>query len=65
MIPCIYPGCDIEWFHYSCMGLTKDLIPDGNWFCPECQTLRIYSNSKRLKMQHMSFVLVLLYIILM
>ena len=48
MIACEYPGCEIEWFHYSCMGLTEDLIPDGDWFCPDCQALGL--NAKKCKM---------------
>ena len=39
MIACEYPGCEIEWFPYSCMGLTEDLITDRDWFCPDCQIL--------------------------
>ena len=48
MIACEYPGCEIEWFHYSCMGLTEDLIPNGDWFCPDCQALGL--NAKKRKM---------------
>ena len=25
-IACEYLGCEIEWFHFSCVGLTEDLI---------------------------------------
>ena len=39
MIACEHPDCEVEWFHYSCVGLTEELVPDGDWFCPDCQTL--------------------------
>ena len=38
MIACEHPDYEVEWFHYSCIGLTEELVPDGNWFCPDCQT---------------------------
>ena len=36
MIAYEYPGCEIEWFHYSCMGLTYKVDPGslgtaGSW----------------------------------
>lgn len=34
MIGCDNPDCDIEWFHYACVGLTAP--PAGKWFCPDC-----------------------------
>ncbi|PJF19536.1 Inhibitor of growth protein, partial [Paramicrosporidium saccamoebae] len=34
MIGCDNPDCDIEWFHYSCVGLSAP--PPGKWFCPDC-----------------------------
>ena len=35
MIACDNPNCKIEWFHYSCVGLTS--APKGNWYCPDCR----------------------------
>lgn len=26
--------CEIEWFHYACVGLDKP--PKDQWFCPDC-----------------------------
>lgn len=26
--------CEIEWFHYGCVGLTTP--PKDQWFCPDC-----------------------------
>lgn len=37
MVGCENPNCPSEWFHLSCMGLTK--VPAGRWFCPECSKL--------------------------
>ena len=37
MIACEHPDCEAEWFHYSCIGLTEEPVPDGDWFCPDCQ----------------------------
>lgn len=34
MIGCDNPDCDIEWFHYACVGLSAP--PPGKWFCPDC-----------------------------
>lgn len=28
-------GCPAA-YHARCVGLSKVLLPDGNWFCPEC-----------------------------
>ncbi|KAG8039849.1 hypothetical protein G9C98_000578 [Cotesia typhae] len=34
MIGCDNPDCTIEWFHFSCVGLTTK--PKGKWYCPKC-----------------------------
>ncbi|XP_078493774.1 inhibitor of growth protein 1 [Ciona intestinalis] len=34
MIGCDNKKCPIEWFHFSCVGLT--LKPKGRWYCPDC-----------------------------
>ena len=28
-------GCERQWFHYACVGLTES--PIGRWFCSECR----------------------------
>ncbi|EEC10470.1 conserved hypothetical protein [Ixodes scapularis] len=38
MIGCDNPDCPIEWFHFTCVGLTSK--PKGKWFCPKCSTDR-------------------------
>lgn len=34
MVGCDNDSCPKEWFHLTCVGLTK--APEGSWFCPEC-----------------------------
>ncbi|RKO97496.1 hypothetical protein CXG81DRAFT_12565 [Caulochytrium protostelioides] len=36
MIACDNEDCEIEWFHYACVGLTGKTIT-GKWYCPDCQ----------------------------
>ncbi|XP_043953749.1 inhibitor of growth protein 2 [Gambusia affinis] len=35
MIGCDNDQCHIEWFHFSCVGLTYK--PKGKWYCPKCR----------------------------
>lgn len=35
MIGCDNERCSIEWFHFSCVGLTTK--PKGKWYCPKCR----------------------------
>ncbi|XP_013907422.1 PREDICTED: inhibitor of growth protein 2 isoform X3 [Thamnophis sirtalis] len=35
MIGCDNDLCPIEWFHFSCVGLTYK--PKGKWYCPKCR----------------------------
>ena len=36
MIGCDNPNCKYEWFHLSCLGLTK--VPDSSeWYCDYCK----------------------------
>ena len=37
MIGCNGSDCKIQWFHLSCVSLTKDQLPDGEWFCFDCR----------------------------
>lgn len=34
MVACESPECEVEWYHYSCVGLRA--APKGKWTCPEC-----------------------------
>lgn len=35
MVACDNEECPYEWFHWSCVGMTKE--PVGTWFCEECR----------------------------
>ena len=35
MVACDNERCPIEWFHYSCVGLTDE--PVGSWYCSSCK----------------------------
>lgn len=35
MIGCDGDNCQIEWFHFECVGIL--VAPKGKWYCPECQ----------------------------
>ncbi|EGO21649.1 hypothetical protein SERLADRAFT_417157, partial [Serpula lacrymans var. lacrymans S7.9] len=39
MVACDNPGCKIEWFHLSCLGLKH--APKGKWFCRDCKPRNI------------------------
>ena len=34
MVGCDNDSCKYQWFHWDCVGLTKE--PIGDWLCPEC-----------------------------
>ena len=36
MVACDNDECPYEWFHWSCVGMTKE--PVGKWFCDECRS---------------------------
>ncbi|CAG8578667.1 9157_t:CDS:2, partial [Cetraspora pellucida] len=35
MIQCDHPSCVTGWYHWECVGLTKQ--PSGQWLCPDCE----------------------------
>ncbi|XP_072382785.1 uncharacterized protein MESR4 isoform X2 [Diabrotica undecimpunctata] len=35
MIGCDATDCEIEWFHFECVGIM--VPPKGQWFCPDCR----------------------------
>jgi len=37
MIACDNEECEIEWFHYSCVNLSKQ--PKNAWFCSTCKKI--------------------------
>ena len=34
MVACDNDACPYEWFHWECVGITKE--PQGIWICPTC-----------------------------
>ncbi|KAE8145843.1 inhibitor of growth proteins N-terminal histone-binding-domain-containing protein [Aspergillus avenaceus] len=34
MVACDNDHCEFEWFHWKCVGLTRE--PAGKWYCPQC-----------------------------
>lgn len=30
-------NCAKQWFHFVCVGLTAQTVPDGAWYCDECR----------------------------
>lgn len=36
MVGCDNTECEIEWFHFGCVGLTLQTKPKGKWYCPVC-----------------------------
>ena len=39
MIGCDGDHCKIRWYHFSCVGLTAESIPDGELLCPTCSNI--------------------------
>ena len=40
MIGCDNEHCQIQWFHLSCLKLTRTQVPKGKWYCPDCHKSR-------------------------
>ncbi|KAF4210233.1 hypothetical protein CNMCM8980_004541 [Aspergillus fumigatiaffinis] len=36
MVACDNDNCPYEWFHWKCVGLTRE--PVGTWYCPHCKS---------------------------
>ena len=47
MVLCDNENCDIFWFHYKCVNLTRK--PRGKWYCPHCSPTQLESGKKRKK----------------
>ena len=50
MLSCDNQTCLVEWFHLSCVGLTRPPA-HGKWFCPECCELLGDPNKPKKKRQ--------------
>ena len=35
MVACDNDECAYEWFHWSCVGISRE--PVGKWYCPDCR----------------------------
>lgn len=33
--------CLKEWYHLDCIGMAKEYVPPGDWYCDECVKARI------------------------
>ena len=40
MIACDGEKCEIQWYHFTCVGVDPMAIPKGKWYCKECMTAR-------------------------
>ena len=40
MIACDQEGCKIEWFHYECVSITAESIPEESWVCNLCRPVK-------------------------
>ena len=47
MIGCDNPGCEYEWFHYRCVGLTRQPTAGNRWLCPRCKRLEALPQHKK------------------
>lgn len=39
MIACDNDDCEVEWFHFECVGLQAK--PKGRWICPSCMQMSV------------------------
>lgn len=50
MVACDNPGCQIEWFHGSCVGVTSEEVEKKKWYCPTCtETMKKEKKHKLVK----------------
>ena len=45
MIGCDNDDCEVEWFHFACVGLTEQ--PTGAWYCADCKAKMEPKQKKR------------------
>mmetsp|Transcript_20193 Transcript_20193/g.26679 ORF Transcript_20193/g.26679 Transcript_20193/m.26679 type:complete len:225 (-) Transcript_20193:126-800(-) len=38
MVACDNPECAQEWFHFACVGLSKQPASGSEWLCPNCRS---------------------------
>jgi hypothetical protein len=49
MVGCDNEDCEIEWFHYDCVGLTEKPPEGTQWFCPQCTAIMAQKSLDRPK----------------
>ena len=52
MTACDSPGCPIEWFHFSCVGITEEIKPKGEWYCDGCASQQSIEDSSTTVHKH-------------
>ncbi|XP_063360788.1 uncharacterized protein LOC134649885 [Cydia amplana] len=45
MIGCDGPQCALQWYHFSCVGIT--IPPFGDWLCPDCCKQSVIQKSNK------------------
>ena len=38
MIACDNENCKIKWYHYACVGIDPNKLPES-WYCQSCMSL--------------------------
>ncbi|CAC5424274.1 unnamed protein product [Mytilus coruscus] len=61
MIYCDNEECPIQWFHYTCLGIS--CAPRGKWYCPDCRKLSKF-RTKRGKKKKIDALLLLFYVMM-
>ena len=49
MIRCYNHVCKNEWFHYECVNLKADMIPEAVWVCEFCNASKTKSKKRKRK----------------
>lgn len=38
MIGCDNEDCEIQWYHFSCIGISEEPPEDVKWYCDRCKS---------------------------
>ncbi|KAL3854059.1 hypothetical protein ACJMK2_013340 [Sinanodonta woodiana] len=47
MVACDNQNCKYQWFHLQCLGLRKNELPKGKWYCQDCSRLDEFKPKRR------------------
>lgn len=47
MVACDNQNCQYQWFHLQCLGLKKNELPKGKWYCQDCSRLHEFKSKRR------------------